>query len=76
MVRIYRRILSGEGTYEDLDTLLDTCDNVLGRAFCALGDGATSPVTSSIQYFKQDYVDYIEGRTPPRLRSADLVGAH
>jgi NADH-quinone oxidoreductase subunit F len=49
---------------------------VLGRAFCALGDGATSPVTSSIQYFKQDYVDYIEGRTPPRLRSADLVGAH
>jgi NADH-quinone oxidoreductase subunit F len=76
MVRIYRRILSGEGTNEDLDTLLDTCDNVLGRAFCALGDGATSPVTSSIQYFKQDYVDYIEGRTPPRLRSADLVGAH
>jgi NADH-quinone oxidoreductase subunit F len=76
MVRIYRRILAGEGTYEDLDTLLDTCDNILGRSFCGLGDGATSPVTSSLQYFKQDYLDYIEGRTAPRLRSAELVGAH
>ena len=25
----------------NLDTLLDTCDNILGRSFCALGDGAT-----------------------------------
>ncbi len=76
MVRTYQRILAGAGTYEDLDTLLDTCDNILGRAFCGLGDGATSPVTSSLQYFKQDYLDYIEGRTAPRLRSGDLVGAH
>jgi NADH-quinone oxidoreductase subunit F len=76
MVRVYRRILSGEGTYEDLDTLIDTCDNILGRSFCGLGDGATSPVTSSMQYFKQDYVDYIEGRTAPRLRSGELAGAH
>ena len=70
------RILAGQGTHQDLDTLLDACDNLLGRSFCALGDGATSPVTSSIQYFKQDYVDYIEGRTAPKLRSGDLVGAH
>ena len=33
-------------------------------SFCALGDGATSPVTSSIQYFREDYLDYIDGRTP------------
>jgi NADH-quinone oxidoreductase subunit F len=65
MVKIYHRILTGEGTYEDLDTLLDTSDNILGRAFCALGDGATSPVTSSIKYFKQDYLDYIEHRRKP-----------
>lgn len=76
MVRIYRRILSGQGTYEDLDTLLDTCDNVLGRSFCGLGDGATSSVTSSLKYFKQDYLDYIEGRKPPKLSPKILVGAH
>jgi NADH-quinone oxidoreductase subunit F len=77
MKQVLRRILAGGGTHEDLDTLLDTCDNLLGRAFCALGDGATSPVTSSIQYFKQDYLDYIEGRKAPMLApAADLVGAH
>jgi NADH-quinone oxidoreductase subunit F len=76
MVRTYRRILSGQGTHEDLDTLLDTCDNILGRAFCGLGDGAVSPVQSSMKYFKQDYVDYIEGRTPPKLSDKQLVGAH
>ncbi|GAA4200791.1 NADH-quinone oxidoreductase subunit NuoF [Actinocatenispora rupis] len=76
MVRILRRILSGQGTHDDLDTLLDACDNLLGRSFCALGDGATSPVTSSIKYFKQDYLDYIEGRTKPLLDARELVGAH
>src|SRR5947207_3573237 len=76
MGHILRRILSGQGTHEDLDTLLDTCDNLLGRSFCALGDGATSPVTSSIKYFKQDYLDYIEGRTAPLFGAAELVGAH
>ena len=44
------------GDESDLDTLLDTCDNILGRSFCALGDGATSPITSSIQYFRDEYV--------------------
>src|SRR5215216_2696490 len=79
LVQVLRRILAGQGTHEDLDTLLDTCDNLLGRAFCALGDGAASPVMSSIKYFKQDYLDYIEGRTPPMLApmsEAELVGVH
>jgi NADH-quinone oxidoreductase subunit F len=76
MVQVLHRILAGKGTHEDLDTLLDTCDNLLGRSFCALGDGATSPVTSSIKYFKQDYLDYIEGRRAPVLSPAELVGAH
>ncbi len=78
MVQVLRRILSGKGSHADLDLLLDACDNLLGRSFCALGDGATSCVTSSIKYFKQDYLDYIEGRKAPLLspNEADLVGAH
>ena len=76
LVQILARILSGAGTTEDLDTLLDTCDNINGRAFCALGDGATSPITSSLQYFKDEYEGYISGRIPPRLRQTELVGAH
>ena len=41
--------------------LPDLSDNILGRAFCALGDGATSPVTSSIQYFRSDYQAHLGG---------------
>lgn len=78
MVQVLRRILSGQGTTEDIDTLTDTCDNIFGRSFCALGDGATSPVNSTIKYFKQDYLDYIEGRKKPYFSAeeAQLVGAH
>ncbi|MGX7681159.1 NADH-quinone oxidoreductase subunit NuoF [Jatrophihabitans sp. DSM 45814] len=53
--QVLERIWHGEGTAEDIETLLDVSDNMLGRAFCALGDGATSCVTSSIQYFRGEY---------------------
>jgi NADH-quinone oxidoreductase subunit F len=76
LTRLYKRILSGQGTYEDLDTLLDASENINGRAFCALGDGAAACVTSSIQHFKQDYIDLIEGHRRPLLDATDLVGAH
>jgi NADH-quinone oxidoreductase subunit F len=56
LVQILRRLEQGQGTDEDLEKLLDISDNILGRSFCALGDGATSPITSSLQYFRDEYV--------------------
>ncbi len=65
LVQILRRLENGEGSEEDLEKLLDISDNILGRSFCALGDGATSPITSSLQYFRQEYVDHREqGQCP------------
>jgi NADH-quinone oxidoreductase subunit F len=31
---------------------------------------------STLKFFRQDYLDYIEGRTAPRLSEKALVGAH
>ncbi|GAB3681206.1 NADH-quinone oxidoreductase subunit NuoF [Angustibacter aerolatus] len=56
MKQILQRLEHGKGTERDIDLLLDACDNILGRSFCALGDGATSPVTSAIQYFRDEFV--------------------
>jgi len=56
LVQILERLEAGKGTEEDLDTLLDLCENITGRAFCALADGATAPITSSIQHFKDEYI--------------------
>jgi NADH-quinone oxidoreductase subunit F len=55
LVGILTRLHEGRGRQEDLDLLLDICDNILGRSFCALGDGATSPVVSAIQYFREEF---------------------
>jgi NADH-quinone oxidoreductase subunit F len=60
LVQTLARLEKGQGTDQDLELLLDQCDNILGRAFCALGDGATSPITSSIQYFRDEYVAHLE----------------
>jgi NADH-quinone oxidoreductase subunit F len=77
MVQVLRRIENGEGSEEDLATLLDTCDNIFGRSFCALGDGATSPVVSSIKYFRDEYIAHVrEGRCPLGNRVHATAGAH
>ena len=55
MRAVLRRLEAGQGDPGDIDLLIDVCDNILGRAFCALGDGATSPVTSAIQYFREEF---------------------
>jgi NADH-quinone oxidoreductase subunit F len=59
LVQILKDLEAGKGTEDDLDKLLDLCDNILGRAFCALGDGATSPITSSIMYFRAEYIAHL-----------------
>jgi NADH-quinone oxidoreductase subunit F len=75
MAQILQRLEQGVGSEEDLATLLDTCDNIFGRSFCALGDGAVSPIQSSLQYFREEYVAHYEQGGCP-LRAAPLVGAH
>jgi NADH-quinone oxidoreductase subunit F len=65
MVQVLHRLEHGHGSEEDLAKLLDICDNLLGRSFCALGDGAASPVQSSINYFRDEYVRHLtEGGCP------------
>jgi NADH-quinone oxidoreductase subunit F len=75
-VGIYERLERGDATAEDLDTLLDLSDNILGRSFCALGDGATSPVSSSIKYFRDEYLAHVDGHGCPFSKDRTLVGAH
>ena len=59
LVQILKDLEHGKGTPEDLDKLLDLCDNIMGRSFCALADGAASPIISSIQYFKDEYLQHL-----------------
>ncbi|TDW60451.1 NADH-quinone oxidoreductase subunit NuoF [Kribbella pratensis] len=75
LVQILERLEQGKGTEEDLVTLLDLCENITGRSFCALADGATAPITSSIKYFKDEYLAHFENGGCPFDPMASTVFA-
>ena len=80
--QVLGRILDGGGRMEDLQVLDEVCDNIFGRSFCALGDGATSPIKSSLKYFRDEYEYLIEhGRQPDGIEAhagivTDNAGRH
>jgi NADH-quinone oxidoreductase subunit F len=75
MVQILQRLEAGTGTEEDIATLLDTCDNIFGRAFCALGDGATSPIVSGVQLFRDEFLQHVAGGCPFDPVASTVFGA-
>jgi NADH-quinone oxidoreductase subunit F len=58
LVRMIQRLENGDGTDEDVDKLLDICDNIVGRAFCALGDSVGPPITSAVKYFRDEFLQH------------------
>src|SRR4029079_15812085 len=59
LVQLLKRLENGQGSEGDLDKLLDIADTINGKSFCALGDGAASPIVSSLRYFRDEYVDHL-----------------
>jgi len=65
--KILRRIEEGRGTEEDLDTLMQTTQNMVGTTICVLSDSVAAPVQSSIVKFRDEYLALI--------RRGERVGA-
>jgi NADH-quinone oxidoreductase subunit F len=53
--QIMERLEHGRGSQDDIDKLLDICGNIFGRSFCPLADGAISPITSAVKYFREEF---------------------
>ena len=76
MTKVYQRLEHGLGRMEDIDVLADTGQNILFKAFCALADGAVSPVSSSIQHFRDEYEAHVrEGGCPFKERALSSAAA-
>jgi NADH-quinone oxidoreductase subunit F len=61
--RILERIVAGEGTPEDLETLLDIGWNMTGTTICVLSDSCAVPVSSGIHKFRADFEALIKHKT-------------
>ena len=62
LVQLLMRFEAGTAEPGDVDKLLDICDNIGGRSFCALADGAVAAVVSAVKYFRDEFE---QGYTTP-----------
>ncbi len=63
--RVYEildKITNGEANLEDLKLLEELSNHIKMTSFCGLGQSATNPVLSTIKYFKDEYIEHIEGK--------------
>jgi bidirectional [NiFe] hydrogenase diaphorase subunit len=60
------RISEGKGRMEDLENLERLGSMVQRTALCGLGQNAPNPVTSTLAYFRDEYVKHITDKTCPQ----------
>jgi NADH-quinone oxidoreductase subunit F len=58
--RIVERIEAGGGQAGDCETLLDVCDNMVGKTICVFSDAAAMPATSFVNKFRVEFDDHIK----------------
>ena len=55
LVQLLKKFEDGAAVEGDVEKLLDICDNIGGRSFCALADGAVACVTSAVKHFRPEF---------------------
>lgn len=61
MLDILDRICTGKGKMEDLDNLEYLAKSISKSALCGLGKTAPNPVLSTLRYFREEYIEHING---------------
>jgi NADH-quinone oxidoreductase subunit F len=65
MLEILERIVSGEGTEEDVDMLEELAQTIQAASLCGLGKTATNPVLSTLHYFRDEYMAHVTEKRCP-----------
>ena len=64
MYALLDKISRGEAGEADLALLEELCDLVKRASLCGLGQGAPSPVLSTLRYFRDEYLAHLKGECP------------
>ncbi len=59
LTKIFTRIADGGGRPEDAQLVLDLCDNIEGKSFCALGDAAAWAIQGAVKRFPEDFKKHL-----------------
>ncbi len=59
------KIISGNATLKDLDTLEELCYHIKKASLCGLGQTAPNPVISTLKYFRDEYIVHIVDKKCP-----------
>lgn len=65
MFDLLDKITHGEATLDDLAMLEKLCEVVKATSLCGLGQGAPTPVISTLRYFRDEYLAHIVDKRCP-----------
>jgi NADH-quinone oxidoreductase subunit F len=72
MFEILEKLTEGKGTENDIAELERLSEAVSNLSLCGLGRSGPNPVTTTLRYFRAEYIAHIEGRCPA-LRCKALI---
>lgn len=72
MLEILERIVQGNGTLEDIDTIEELAETVRDGSLCGLGKTAPNPVLSTLKYFRDEYIAHVVDKKCPAGQCASL----
>jgi NADH-quinone oxidoreductase subunit F/NADP-reducing hydrogenase subunit HndC len=68
ILEILNRICEGKGQPDDIETLEYLCQQIKDDSLCGLGQGAPTPVVSTLKHFRAEYEAHIfEKRCPAKV---------
>ncbi len=60
-MKLYDKIVSGQGSLQDVEMLTEVANSMAGKCFCLLGEFATSPILSTLKHFRPEYEAWVSG---------------
>ena len=49
------KFADGRGSEPEVKELVELCDQIMGRSFCALGDAAATPYPAALKFFRDEF---------------------
>jgi NADH-quinone oxidoreductase subunit F len=59
--RVVEKVLDGKASMDELNSLHDIANNIMGNTICAFGEGTAMPALGFLKKFRKDFEAYVRG---------------